>query len=249
VRFHQWNVVTRRVEADKNVLLQVRDESSFHGLMLLVFRFEVIENVLEFLFQNLKNSIDNCFLVLHFVVNSSLWASVYKTFLLFKVRHVGTNRNRAGDMARDPNGFLTGVRQIALVKITFIVKRATIRVESTHMAVKMFGSPKLVAARALVPLNFFDLISISVHGSTCKVSIWFHVRNRMNRAKQRNQGCGSGSWKRKRWKRVFSFGSGSAKILPLPIPHRLFNLESNLAKKFCPFPNVDQAVKLHCKSE
>jgi len=84
-------------------------------------------------------------------------------------------------MARDPNGFLAGVRQIALVKITFIVKRATIRVESTHMAVKMFGSPKLVAARALVPLNFFDLISISVHGSTCKVSIWFHVRNRMKR--------------------------------------------------------------------
>jgi len=34
-------------------------------------------------------------------------------------------------------------------------------------------------------------------------------------------------------------GTGSAKILPLPLPHRLFNLESNLAKKFCPFPNVD----------
>jgi len=23
------------------------------------------------------------------------------------------------------------------------------------------------------------------------------------------------------------------------VPHRLFDLESNLAKKFCPFPNVD----------
>ena len=33
--------------------------------------------------------------------------------------------------------------------------------------------------------------------------------------------------------------SGSAKILPLPLPHRLFDLESNLAKTFCPFPNVD----------
>jgi len=48
------------------------------------------------------------------------------------------------------------------------------------------------------------------------------------------QVCGSGSWK---WKRSFFCGSGSAKILPLP--HRLSNLESNLAKKFCPFPNVD----------
>jgi len=50
------------------------------------------------------------------------------------------------------------------------------------------------------------------------------------------QGCGSGSWKR-----FFSCGSGSAKIplLPLPLPHRLFDLESNLAKKFCPFLNVE----------
>jgi len=32
-------------------------------------------------------------------------------------------------------------------------------------------------------------------------------------------------------------GCGSAKILPLP--HRLFDLDSNLAKYFCPFPNVD----------
>ena len=54
-----------------------------------------------------------------------------------------------------------------------------------------------------------------------------------------NQGCGSGSWKRKWWKQSFFCGSGSAKILPLPVPHRLFDLESNLAKKFCPFPNVD----------
>ena len=30
---------------------------------------------------------------------------------------------------------------------------------------------------------------------------------------------------------------------------RLFDLKRNLAKKFCPFPNVDQTVKLACKSE
>ena len=54
-----------------------------------------------------------------------------------------------------------------------------------------------------------------------------------------SQGCGSGSWKRKRWKRSFFCGSGSAKILPLPLPHRLFDFKSNLAKKFCPFPNLD----------
>ena len=46
------------------------------------------------------------------------------------------------------------------------------------------------------------------------------------------QGCGSESWKRS-----FYCGSGSAKILPLP--HRLFDLKSNLAKKLCPFPDVD----------
>ena len=34
-------------------------------------------------------------------------------------------------------------------------------------------------------------------------------------------------------------GSGSAKILLLPLPHWLFDLNSNLAKKFCSFPNVD----------
>jgi len=39
---------------------------------------------------------------------------------------------------------------------------------------------------------------------------------------------------------LFSWsGRGTAKILSLPLPHRLFDLESNLAKKFCPFPNVD----------
>ena len=53
------------------------------------------------------------------------------------------------------------------------------------------------------------------------------------------QGCGS--WKRKRWKRSFFCGSGSrsTKILPFPLPHRLFDLKNNLAKKFCSFPNVD----------
>ena len=49
------NIVTRRVETDNNVLLQVRDESSFHGLMLLAIQFGLIRNVLEFLFQNLKS--------------------------------------------------------------------------------------------------------------------------------------------------------------------------------------------------
>ena len=44
----------------------------------------------------------------------------------------------------------------------------------------------------------------------------------------------AGIWKRKR---SFFYGSRSAKNLPLP--HRLFDLKSNLAKKFCPFPNVD----------
>ena len=36
-----------------------------------------------------------------------------------------------------------------------------------------------------------------------------------------------------------SGGSGRTKILPLPLPYRLFDLKSNLAKKFCLFPNVD----------
>ena len=63
------NIVTRRVETDNNVLLQVRDESSSHGVMLLIIQFELIRNVLEFLFQNLKSSIDSCFKTVHFVVN------------------------------------------------------------------------------------------------------------------------------------------------------------------------------------
>jgi len=62
------NIVTRLVETDKNVLLQVRDESSFHGLMLLAIQFELIRNVLELIFQNLKSSIGSCFEILHFVV-------------------------------------------------------------------------------------------------------------------------------------------------------------------------------------
>jgi len=43
-------------------------------------------------------------------------------------------------------------------------------------------------------------------------------------------------------------GSGSAKILPLPLPQKLFDLESNLAKKFCPFPNVDLSGELNYNS-
>jgi len=45
------NILTRRVETDNNVLLQVRDESSFHSLMLLAIQFELIRNVLEFSFK------------------------------------------------------------------------------------------------------------------------------------------------------------------------------------------------------
>jgi len=34
-------------------------------------------------------------------------------------------------------------------------------------------------------------------------------------------------------------GCGSAKILPLTLPHSLIDLNSNLAKTFCPLPDVD----------
>jgi len=51
------------------------------------------------------------------------------------------------------------------------------------------------------------------------------------------------------WKWSFFCGSRSAKILPLLLQHRLFDLKSNLAKKFCPFPDVNYPVKLHYKSE
>ena len=44
-------------------------------------------------------------------------------------------------------------------------------------------------------------------------------------------------------------GSGRAKILPLPLLHRLFDLKSYLAKKFCSFPRVDETVKLYHKPE
>ena len=69
VRFHQCNIATIRTETDNSVLLQVRDESSLHGPMLHVFQFESIQNVLEFLFQNLKSGIGNYSDILHFVVN------------------------------------------------------------------------------------------------------------------------------------------------------------------------------------
>ena len=51
----------------------------------------------------------------------------------------------------------------------------------------------------------------------------------------------SGMWKRKQWKRSFFCGSGRGcvKILPLLLPHRLFDLKSNLARKFCPYPDVN----------
>jgi len=56
--------------------------------MLLVFRFELIKNVLEFIFQNLKSGIGNCFEIPHFVVNYALCACVFKIFQLFKVGHM-----------------------------------------------------------------------------------------------------------------------------------------------------------------
>jgi len=72
----------------------------------------------------------------------------------------------------------------------------------------------------------------------CICTLWMYNNTaRSIEAEQRlcsEQGCGSGSWKRS-----FFCGRGSAKILPLPLPHRLFDLESNLAKNFCAFPNVD----------
>ena len=58
-------------------------------------------------------------------------------------------------------------------------------------------------------------------------------------------------WKRKLKAEAVEaiFFCGSEKNLPLPLPHRLFNLKSNLAKKFCQFPIVDYTVKLRNKSE
>jgi len=65
------------------LLAGIRDESSFHNITLLVFRFELIKNVLEFLFQNLK--IGNCFEIPHFVVNYALCACAYETFSCSKL--------------------------------------------------------------------------------------------------------------------------------------------------------------------
>ena len=62
------NIVTRRVETVNNVLLQVRDESSFHGLMLFAIQLELIRNALEVIFQNRKINIGSCFEILDFVV-------------------------------------------------------------------------------------------------------------------------------------------------------------------------------------
>ena len=41
------------------------------------------------------------------------------------------------------------------------------------------------------------------------------------------------------WKLSFFCGSGSRSAKNLPLPHRLFDLKSNLAKKFSPFSDVD----------
>jgi len=58
-------------------------------------------------------------------------------------------------MARDPNRLLTSVRQIALVKITFIVKRATIRVETIFMR---YINSKLLQ---LIKRSYFVVINTS----------------------------------------------------------------------------------------
>ena len=76
----------------------------------------------------------------------------------------------------------------------------------------------------------------------CNAFIAFFVAGDLsNRCKQ---GCGSGSWKR--WKQCFLCGSGSrsATTLPFPPSHRLFDLKSNLAKKFCPFSDVGEVLLL-----
>ena len=156
MRFHKWNVIRRRAEVNNNMLLQVRDESSFHGLILLIFRFELSNTYRNFSRkQNLESSIGNCFEILHFVMNQQLWAGIYKTFRLFKVGDVRSNRNRARHMARDPNRFLANVGQIALVKITFIVKRSTIWVETFFMR---YINSKLLQ---LFKHSFFVVLNIS----------------------------------------------------------------------------------------
>jgi len=77
-------------------------------------------------------------------------------------------------------------------------------------------------------------------GSGKKPGMWKKAGSEKNRDVTKDVEAGSGKTPGM-WKRSFfcGSGSGSAKILPLPLPHRLFELSSNLAKKFCPFPNVD----------
>jgi len=58
-------------------------------------------------------------------------------------------------MARDPNRFLANVGQIALVKITFIVKRSTIWVETFFMR---YINSKLLQ---LFKHSFFVVLNIS----------------------------------------------------------------------------------------
>jgi len=56
-------------------------------------------------------------------------------------------------MARDPNRLLPSVRQIDLIKITFIVKRATSRVETIFMR---YVNSKLLQ---LMKYSFFVVIN------------------------------------------------------------------------------------------
>jgi len=62
-----------------------------------------------------------------------------------------------------------------------------------------------------------------------------NLNQRISHFRSFNQGCGSGSG----GSVPFYVEAEAAKFLPLPLPHRLFDLESNSAKKFCPFLNVD----------
>jgi len=79
------NIVTRRVETDNNVLSRVRDESSFHGLMLLAIQFELIGNVLEFLFQNLKSGNRQMFRDTAFCREQSAVGGRLQNISMFKV--------------------------------------------------------------------------------------------------------------------------------------------------------------------
>jgi len=91
-------------------------------------------------------------------------------------------------------------------------------------------------AKIMLPnqARLFENISLSRNSNARRIE---DIGEDLSGQLSSEQGCGRGSWKRKRWKR--SFFCESAKILPLPLPHRLFDLKSNLEKNTCLFPDVD----------